>query len=252
MELNAEQIEFLNKCTEGEWAHNKKTGLVNIKGNFNCSVKGLSDFKGVRFGVVTGDFYCDNNSLTSLEGAPQVVKGSFLCEGNKLTSLEGAPQEVGYFYCHDNKLTSLKGAPQVVKGDFFCSRNKLTSLEGAPKVVRKSFYCSRNKLTSLEGAPQVVEEYFDCSRNKLTSLEGAPQKVGVSFYCYNNPISGKTLSLVFKTMQEKKLDYWIALSLLKSEISTRDFKKLEGELDKRISKDAQKGVSMLNRFKVFE
>ena len=271
--------EFLNKCTDGSWILNEKTGLVDIKGNFNCESKKFSkeklkDFKGVKFGVVEGDFNCDNNSLTSLEGAPQVVKGDFNCSYNKLTSLEGAPQEVeGDFYCFNNSLTSLKGAPQVVKEYFYCDDNKLTSLEGAPKVVGKSFYCSRNKLTSLEGAPQVVEEYFDCSRNKLTSLEGSPQVVKGNFYCSDNkltslegapkevegdfhcddnPISEETLSLVFKTMQEKKLDYWITLSILKSEISTHDFKKREGELEKRISKDAQKGISMLNRFKAFE
>ena len=71
MELNKEQIGFLNKCTEGKWTLNEKTGLVDIRGDFNCYHKRLTDFKGVKFGVVTGGFYCSHNSLTSLVGAPQ-------------------------------------------------------------------------------------------------------------------------------------------------------------------------------------
>ena len=264
MKLNKEQIDFLNDCTEGSWTLNKKTGLVDIDGNFNCSSKKLKDLKGVRFGVVEGYFFCYKNSLTSLEGAPQVVKGYFCCSCNKLTSLEGAPQVVkGYFNCSHNSLTSLVGAPQVVECDFFCSNNSLTSLEGAPQVVKGNFNCSRNKLTSLEGAPQEVTGYFDCSGNKLTSLEGAPQEVKGDFDCsYNKlPIPKSISDLILKTMKDKGVNYQIALLLNKESIKEKinkhreQIEKLESaftELDKHLSKDAQKGVSMLNRFKAFE
>ncbi len=79
-------IVFLEKCTIGKWTINKKTGLVDIEGNFDCAKKKLKDFKGVRFGVVTGDFNCDDNKLTSLEGAPQEVGGSFYCYENPITA----------------------------------------------------------------------------------------------------------------------------------------------------------------------
>ena len=97
MKLNKEQIEFLHKYTYGGWTLNEKTGLVDIKGNFYCnySIEGegifpqseekLTNFKGVKFGVVTGNFYCSNNSLTSLVGAPQVVGGDFRCYYNKIS-----------------------------------------------------------------------------------------------------------------------------------------------------------------------
>jgi hypothetical protein len=252
MELNKEQIEFLNGFTKGKWTLNKKTGLVDIEGYFDCSCEELTDFKGVRFGVVTGSFNCSGNNLKSLEGAPQEVGLGFDCDNNNLKSLVGAPQKVGdYFNCYWNKLTSLVGAPQEVGGIFDCSSNKLTSLVGAPQEVGEIFDCSYNKLTSLVGAPQKVGR-FDCCYNKLTSLEGAPQKVGEGFYCYNNPISENTLNLVWNTMQEKKIDYWSALCILKSEISRSDFENLEGELEKRLSQDAQKGVSMLGRFGHFD
>ena len=249
MELNKEQKDFLDKYTKGKWTLNEETGLVDIEGDFNCSREGLTDFKGVKFGSVIGSFCCDYNNLTSLEGAPQEVGGSFRCSHNRLTSLEGAPQKVeGYFDCSYNMLTSLEGAPQEVGGSFYCSNNMLTSLEGAPQKVEGCFWCDGNKLTSLEGAPQNVGCDFYCSGNKLTSLVGAPQKVEGCFWCDNNSISEKTLGLVWETMQEKKIDYWFALSLLKSQIPNRDWKLLEGELEERLSKDAQTGIYMLERF----
>jgi len=274
MGLTREQIEFLDKCTRGKWTFNWKTGLVDIEGDFDCGSTILTDFKGVKFGVVTECFYFSRNMLTSLVGAPQEVKGSFYCQNNKLTSLVGAPQKVGRnfnchynsltslegapqkvgrnFNCHYNSLTSLEGAPQEVGGNFSCSDNSLTSLVGAPQWVGGYFGCSNNRLTSLEGAPQKVGGNFFCNNNKLTSLVGAPQKVGGNFSCYGNPISEETLDLVWKTMQEKKVDYWFALSILKSQIESRDWKKMSRGLDGRISKDAQKGISMLGRFGHFD
>jgi hypothetical protein len=44
---------------------------------------------------VRGDFYCHQNKLTSLEGAPGDVKGDFECENNPLQTLVGAPQKIG-------------------------------------------------------------------------------------------------------------------------------------------------------------
>jgi len=161
--LTADQEAFLNKYTKGTWTLNPATGLVDVKGGFRCSAEGLEDFVGVKFGKVSGGFYCDRNYLTSLEGAPQEVGGDFNCRSNELTSLAGAPQKV--------------------VGDFECDNNDLRSLTGAPQEVGEGFYCSGNYLTSLEGAPQEVGGKFDCSSNNLTSLEGAPQEVGVDFKC---------------------------------------------------------------------
>jgi hypothetical protein len=52
----------------------------------------------IKISKVDGSFYCSNNQLTSLEGAPTEVGGSFTCHSNKLTNLEGAPKEVGEFF----------------------------------------------------------------------------------------------------------------------------------------------------------
>ena len=143
--LTKEQIKWLNKCTGGTWKLNSQTGLVDVDGCFSCYEQGLSDFKGVRFGVVEGGFRCYNNRLTSLVGAPREVKGIFRCEDNQLTSLDGAPEKVGgCFDCDNNLLTSLEGAPREVGGSFSCMDNRLTSLVGAPEKVGLGFYCKNN------------------------------------------------------------------------------------------------------------
>jgi hypothetical protein len=166
--LTPDQEAFLNRYTKGTWSYNPATGLVDVEGDFKCHIKHLMDFKGVRFGKVSGSFNCHTNRLTSLEGAPQEVGGNFSCATNNLTSLAGAPQEVGGdFNCENNPLTSLEGAPQKVGEDFVCSWNNLTSLEGAPQEVGWGFYCSYNRLTSLEGAPQEVGGSFSCDAFRL-------------------------------------------------------------------------------------
>ena len=192
--LTEEQIEWLDECVNGSWKLNPQTGFVDVDGGFWCSNKGLTDFKGVKFGKVSGYFSCEGNRLTSLVGAPQSVGESFNCSGNLLTSLAGAPQSVGE--------------------SFNCSGNLLTSLVGAPQGVGGNFRCYNNELTSLEGAPQIVDGDFTCYGNQLTSLEGAPQTFGGFFGCSDNPVSRSTLKDIFSLMKkgesyQKALEeYW--------------------------------------------
>jgi len=147
---------------------NPITKSYDCAGNINVSEEIVTDGKlKIGFGKVGGYFVCNNNKLTTLEGAPQEIGKDFDCSGNGLTTIEGAPKKVG--------------------GYFSCSYNKLTSLEGAPKKVGGHFYCHNNKLTSLEGSPKEIGGYFNCSNNNLTTLDGAPNNVGGNFICNNNP-----------------------------------------------------------------
>jgi hypothetical protein len=138
-------------------------GTVDIEGACELKTDKKVNELPVKFGKVSGDFYCNYNQLISLVGAPQSVGGWFYCYNNQLTSLIGAPRSVGGgFHCYDNQLTSLVGAPQSVR-DFYCSYNQLTSLIGAPQSVGGDFYCYNNQLTSLDGAPQSVGGDFHCN-----------------------------------------------------------------------------------------
>jgi len=224
--LAQEQINWLDKCAKG-CTLNLQTGLVDVFGDFICSFQGLSDFKGVKFGKVTGDFLCDNNSLASLVGAPQKVRGGFSCTNNQLTSLVGAPHKV--------------------KGLFHCDGNRLTSLVGAPLKVASEFSCSNNQLTSLVGAPQIVGRCFWCDGNRLASLEGAPHKVGGSLNCGSNPVSAKTLVTIFDKMKEGD-SFLSAAASLRNEMSEEEWKLIAPHIPEAI----RPGVSMLARFGAFE
>jgi len=248
-ELTPEQTEWLDKFTIGNWTLNPQTGLVDVDGSFYCNSKNLTDFKGVRFGVVTRGFYCYGNKLTSLKGAPQSAGRIFDCSKNELTSLEGAPKKVdGDFYCSENELTSLKGAPQEVGKDFNCSNNKLTSLEGAPKKVGWDFNCSNNKLTSLKDAPQKVVGSFWCYNNELTSLEGAPKKVVGSFWCHGNPVSESALENIYDRMQSG-MSWSDAVVAEWDSIESGEDKILLAPYNRTLSSDELKGYQALARLK---
>ena len=82
-------------------------GTVDVSGDVNLLGMKLKKLP-VQFGIVTGNFDCAHNQLTSLQGAPEKVGESFWCTHNQLTSLEGSPEEVGgEFYCSGNPFTSL-------------------------------------------------------------------------------------------------------------------------------------------------
>ena len=80
--LTPEQINFLNNYVNGEWKLNVD-GVVDVFGHFNCFNKGISDFKGIAFGKVSGDFDCSHNNLRSLEGAPKEVGRDFYFNHNE-------------------------------------------------------------------------------------------------------------------------------------------------------------------------
>ena len=131
-----------------------KDGLVHVDGDVCLSGRRLTKLP-LKFGEVSGYFYCSINKLTSLEGAPTRVGGDFYCYANRLTSLEGAPSRVvGNFYCSDNRLTSLEGAPEVVERGFYCSENNLTTLKGGPKVRGTRYMAYNNQLINFYGFPE--------------------------------------------------------------------------------------------------
>ena len=115
---------------------------VKVNGYVNLSNLGLTEIP-INFTEVGGNFYCHENKLIDLEGAPEKVGGDFYCTWNKLTTLEGCPKEVGgSFYCSWNQLTSLEDSPKEVGGFFDCSYNPLKSFEGRPEFIGGEFISS--------------------------------------------------------------------------------------------------------------
>jgi hypothetical protein len=124
---------------------------VDVDGNVHLHEKRLTKLP-LKFGKVSGNFYCSFNELKSLSGAPLSVGGHFSCHGNKLISLEGAPLSVGRdFYCDSNQLKSLEGSPLSVGGNFYCNSNQLISLEGISGRISGVIYCHNNQLRDVKG-----------------------------------------------------------------------------------------------------
>src|SRR4051812_23548131 len=128
----AEAENFLSK--ERYTPVRRADGMLVVQGNFDISHRGFHELPDLSCVIVTGNFYCQDNFLASLKGAPREVQGGFWCYNNRLTSLEYTPRGItGQFICGQNQLTSLEHAPAEITGDFVCKQNPLTSLEHAPK-----------------------------------------------------------------------------------------------------------------------
>ena len=279
MKLTNEQIEWLNSChgwayLKAKWTFNEETGLVDVGGSFatpnshnSCKALGrnggkryrsISDFMGIKFGTVTGDFDCSYNNLTNLEGAPIYVGGNFDCSYNDLTSLVGAPQEVrGSFSCIDNNLTSLIGSPRRVNRHFHCAYNKLPNLEGAPMYVGGDFWCSDlpndHHIESLQGAEEcIIGGDFDCHYNKLKDLKGAPRLIYGQFRVYGNyegnykRIKKDTFGIITRIMEEKNLGYFGALCYLKDTLDKKEWNKLAKGYE--ITAEALRTYSIISRY----
>lgn len=53
-----------------------------IEGTVNLSYLCLTELLDISDVEVTGNFFCNNNSLTKLKGAPKTVKGNVDCMSN--------------------------------------------------------------------------------------------------------------------------------------------------------------------------
>jgi hypothetical protein len=151
--LTEEQEKFLKTFVKGTWEFDPSTGLVDVDGDVAFAGKSLGDFRGLKFGKVSGSFYCSMNRLTSLMGSPREVGGNFICWGNELKSLAGAPEKVsGSFHCYKNELTSLAGAPLEIGEEFQCDEfflYKEWNPEGWLKILEEGPDKARELVLSL-------------------------------------------------------------------------------------------------------
>lgn len=131
-----------HKIVDDLFGHEKKNVIVQddysviVKNmDVNLSKRGLVQLP-LRFDWVTDDFWCHNNSLTSLEGSPKKCL-NFNCQTNSLTSFVGSPRECSNFTAYDNSVTSIEGMPEIINGRCDISQNKITSLHNIHKVIRQ-------------------------------------------------------------------------------------------------------------------
>ncbi len=128
--------EICEKYGIENWSINPD-GFVDVDGDVILYRYGLTKLP-LNFGHITGDFDCQDNKLTNLEGCPLSVGGQFDCTHNQITSLEGCPREVGIaFYCFNNQITSLRFAPEEVDGIVLVLPNPISDI---PKKYLNEIY----------------------------------------------------------------------------------------------------------------
>jgi hypothetical protein len=103
--------------------------IVDIQENVDLSNMNLKVLP-FHFGVIDGDFCCNNNLLTNLINAPNTVKGTFSCEYNLLKTLKGAPKAIGkHFIFSGNSVSSFKYLPAHIKGNVVALNNPISSIK---------------------------------------------------------------------------------------------------------------------------
>jgi len=163
-------------------------GSIDVLGNVRLSSLKLTELP-LKFNKVSGNFYCQTNGLTTLEGCPEWVGGHFYCSRNKLTSLEGGPKIVEMSYdCTDNQLTTLKGCPEKIGSEFHAGSNKLTEIDFCPKECRTVNFSNNYNLISIKKFPEKCMR-VDFSWTKLLSLKGLENVEGLEeVYVANSPL----------------------------------------------------------------
>jgi hypothetical protein len=122
------------------------SGVVDVEGTVDISDCEMVVLP-VKFGVITGNFYCNNNRLLSLINMPTSVGGDFFVNDNKLVNLINCPASIGgHLSCYNNWITSLEGCPDAIGRDLIIRNNKLTSLLHVSENVGGDFNCTFNEL----------------------------------------------------------------------------------------------------------
>jgi len=171
--------------------------VVDVAANVRLSQKNLQAL-GVQFRVVSGDFFCQNNQLTSLLGCPESVGGHFDCGHNFITSLLHAPKRVARsFNCQYNRITSLKNCPQHIGESFDCSNNSLNHMDALPDFVGYALYFFNNsnlrirRVLDLSEAQTILQKYLIEAEQALLHANMAPTATQLS--CHEiKPLTPRT------------------------------------------------------------
>jgi hypothetical protein len=120
--------------------YNPITHRVDVSGSVNLYRQGLTRLP-FAFGSVGENFWCSDNQLNSLEGAPTKVGGNFGCYNNRLTSLEGAPTKVGGdFYCSADGLEDVSALKHCKIGGQLYLLGPTADQEKVKKMLRDQGY----------------------------------------------------------------------------------------------------------------
>ncbi len=150
-------------------------GSIDVNEDVYLSYKKL-DILPLKFNRITGDFLCDNNKLTALEGCPKEVGGDFYCEYNQLTSLKRMPQKIGGdLYCAHNKIWTFDGMSDYINGEFYCVKNTIYHIwdlfQDYSKIELFNYY---DIIREVDGKPAII---LDRLNDFLEEIGKKPVKV---------------------------------------------------------------------------
>lgn len=151
------------KLTSLEGFPTKYVYSLNIENNNLTSLKSCT--KGIQ-----ETFDCSNNGLTSLEGGPESA-ADYYCHDNYLKNLIGAPKRCFNFDASDNMyLTSLEGCPEELDDLALINCTRLESLEYCPKNLG-ILNLEGSGIYSLQEIAEHNIRHIDIEKSKVTKLE---------------------------------------------------------------------------------
>lgn len=107
---------WLNEMKISSYEINKDLS-VDVNGNVILSSKNLTIIP-IQFNIVHGNFYCDDNKLTTLLGMPRQVGGCVALYGNLLNNYQYVSKSIaGDFYC-SGKIDLVDLALMKLQGQF--------------------------------------------------------------------------------------------------------------------------------------
>jgi len=185
-----------NKCSKQPTYSVRPDEVIDVDGSVDLREMGIQKLP-VRFGKVTGNFFCASDDLTTCDGMPEEVGKDCLLDYNELASFVGVPHRVGQ--------------------TFTCNGNPVTTLEGLPEFVGLHMYMNElPNIKSLQGFHKIV-------KNIGTSNDGM-------FECLNTPIESSVLGLLLvRNLSKVSLDNKQVTEILN--------KHLAGERDIHICQD---------------
>jgi hypothetical protein len=120
-------------------------GSINVDGDVDLQQMKLTKIP-LKFNKVSGNFYCQNNKLSSLVGSPVSVGADFNCSINHLVSLEDGPLKVkGSYICTNNILLNLVGCAEEIGGSLYVGDEVNSTYSGNIDIaVEGDVYLSNN------------------------------------------------------------------------------------------------------------
>ncbi|WP_427848635.1 leucine-rich repeat domain-containing protein, partial [Peptoniphilus sp. SGI.035] len=185
----------------------------------NCINKGIRDFTGIEHFKKLKVFYCNSNSLITLDVSKNTALEHLYCLGNQLSALDLSKNlALKELNCGYNKLSILDVSKNTALEHLYCLGNQLSTLDLSKNLALKHLDCKKNKLNTLEVRNNTALVELHCSENKLSALDLSKNLALVELNCDENQLSTLDVS---KNLALKKLwcnkNHLTSLDLSKNE-----------------------------------